>query len=123
MNRNTILPILLTLAGGMAVGSIHNAQSRGAVPGLTTPLGWFLIVTTLLLFAFGLVLLRYYDRPGSIKYSVALTCASIALFFELGNLGMSASDGSIASMLFHEYMGPVVAVLLFGKLLLERGKK
>ncbi|MDE3090693.1 MAG: hypothetical protein KGJ80_15065 [Chloroflexota bacterium] len=124
MNRNTILPILLTLAGGMAVGSIHNAQSRGALPGVTTPMGLVLILATLLLFVIGLVLLRYYDRPGSITFGVAMGCASVALFLELGNMATTVmTEGSFAGMLFHEYLGLVVAVLQFVKLLWERGKK
>lgn len=121
MNRNTVLPILLTLAGGMAVGSIHNGQSRGALPALTTPFGIFLIVSVLLIFVAGIVLLRYYDRPGSVTFRSALIFAGLALFFELMNAGATLAEGNgLAGWLFHEYLGAVVAVLQFGKLLVEK---
>ena len=123
MNRHTILPILLTLAGGMAVGSIHNAQSRALLPGITTPFGAFLILAVLLVFTAGLVLLRYYDRPGSVKFSVALGFASLALVLELMNTATNLADGgSLTGWLFHEYLGLIAAVLLFAKLLLEKRK-
>ncbi|MBI3960723.1 MAG: hypothetical protein HY328_18080 [Chloroflexi bacterium] len=121
MNRNTILPILLTLAGGMAVGSIHNGQSRGALPAITTPFGIFLLVTVLLIFVAGLVLLRYYERPGSVRFPMALGFASLALLLELMNTGATLAEGNgLAGWLFHEYLGLVVAVLQFGKLLIEK---
>ena len=121
MNRQTILPILLTLAGGMAVGSLHNAQMRGAMPGLTTPFGLILIVTTVLVFTAGLVLLRYYDRPGSVAFGLAMGFASVALLMELGNLATTLMDkGSLTGWLFHEYLGLTVASLQFVKLLWER---
>lgn len=124
MNRQTILPILLTLAGGMAVGSIHNAQMRGALPGLTTPFGLTLIVLTAFVFIAGLVLLRYYDHPGSIKFGVALGAGSTALALELVNLATTlVGEGSLARWLFHEYLGLGVAVLQFVKLLWERRSK
>ena len=123
MNRNTILPILLTLAGGMAVGSIHNAQSRGVLPGISTPFGVFLILAVLLIFLSGLVLLRYYDRPGSVKFGAALGFASLALVLELMNGATSLMDGGgLAGWLFHEYLGVVVSILLFAKLLFEKRK-
>ena len=121
MNRKTILPFLLTLAGGMAVGSIHNAQMRGGLPGLTTPLGLFLIGGSFLIFVAGLVLLRYYDRPGSLSWGAALGFGGIALLVELGNLASTLSGkGSLAGWLFHEYLGLAAAILQFVKLLRER---
>lgn len=121
MNRQTILPILLTLAGGMAIGSLHNAQMRGALPGLTTPFGLILIVTTVLIFIAGLVLWRYYDRPGSVTFGMAMGFGSVALLMELGNLASTLADkGSLAGWLFHEYLGLVVASLQFVKMLWER---
>ncbi len=123
MNRHTLLPILLTLAGGMAVGSIHNAQSRGALAGLTTPFGLVFILLALIIFVAGLVLLRYYDHPGSVTFSVAMVFAGLALLGELGNFAANVAEpGGLGRMLFHEYLGLVVAVLQFGKLLWERGK-
>lgn len=107
----------------MAVGSIHNGQSRGSLPALTTPFGLILIVSVLLIFAAGLVLLRYYDRPGSVTYRSAVGFASVALFFELLNLATTlGGGGSLAGWLFHEYLGFVVAILQFAKLLIERRK-
>ena len=121
MNRNIILPVLLTLAGGMAIGSIHNAQMRGGLPGLTTPFGLILIVTTVLVFMAGLVLLRYYDHPGSLKFGVALGFCSAALAVELLNLVTTLMDGgSLSGWLFHEYLGLAAAILQFVKLLVER---
>ncbi len=121
LNRNTILPVLLMLAGGMAVGSIHNAQMRGNLPGVTTSFGLILIVTTVLVFIAGLVLLRYYDRPGSITFGVALGFGSAALAVELLNLATSlVGGGTLAGWLFHEYLGLAVAILQFSKLLLEK---
>jgi hypothetical protein len=121
MNRQTILPILLTLAGGMALGSLHNAQMRGALPGLTTAFGLILIVTTVIVFIAGLVLLRYYDRPGSVTFGAALALGSLALLMELSNLATTLMDkGSLTGWLFHEYLGLTVASLQFVKLLWER---
>jgi hypothetical protein len=94
---------------------------RGGLPGLTTPFGLTLIVTTVIVFIAGLVLLRYYDRPGSVTFGTALGFGSLALILELGNLATTLMDkGSLTGWLFHEYLGLTVASLQFVKLWWER---
>ncbi|MCX7643834.1 MAG: hypothetical protein N2Z62_00890 [Rhodobacteraceae bacterium] len=117
-----ILPLLLALAGGMAVGSIHNAQMRDALPGIATPTGFLLIALSLILFLSGIwILLRI--AGGARGGATLLVPALVAAAIELLNLGLTLAEaGSLGGWLFHEYLGLGAALLLVAQLLLDRGR-
>lgn len=121
LKPNLILPFLLILAAGMGIGSLHNAQARGGLPGFFTPFGFTLIALTFVIFVMGFIVYRYYDHPGSLSWGKALVASLIAMVLELVNLLTTLmSEGSLAGWLFHEYLGVAAGVLVFAKLLTER---
>lgn len=121
MTKHTILPLLLILAAGMGIGSIHNAQMRGAIPGVFTPLGFGLIAATLVIFVCAVILFRFYDKSGVITRRLAIIAATIAFVLEALNLVTTVmAEGSISGWLAHEYLGVIVSAVLFVKILIEK---
>lgn len=116
-NANSLLPILIVLGGGMATGSLHNAMARGRIG---APIGYIFILLTVMMFLAGFVILWHYD--GTVSYRLALGCAIFVAFLGIFNVVTTLSDPNALSMLFHEYLNPIVGVLQVGKLLTERSR-
>lgn len=114
LNAHTLLPVLIMLGGGMAVGSIHNAMSHGRID---AAFGYIALVLLLLMFLAGLGLLRYYDDRASGKYGIAL---GLALFIAVMGIINAATTPTWEAMLFHEYLLPITGVLQTIKLFTER---
>lgn len=115
LNKDTILPILIILGGGMATGSLHNAMVRGRIG---APIGYIFIALTALIFIGGFIILWRYD--GSVSRRTALIWAVVIAALGVLNVVTTLSDPNAASMLFHEYLNPIAGVLQLGKLLTER---
>ena len=93
LNAHTLLPVLIMLGGGMAVGSIHNAMSHGRIEGA---FGYTALAILFLMFLAGLGLLRYYDDRASGKYGIAL---GLALFVAIMGIINVASTPTWDAML------------------------
>ncbi len=117
LNSNTILPILITLGGGMAIGSLHNAMARGRIP---SPIGYVFIASVFLVFVGGLMILSHYQDKSATNHRTALIWAIVVAVLGILNVLTTLSDPNAASMLFHEYLIPITGLLQTGKLFTER---
>lgn len=116
-----IVPTLLILATGMGLGSIHNAQARGALPGLDAPLGVVLILLTLLAFVCAVLVFRHYDSAKAIGYRLAMGAAVVGALIQWINFGLTmATEGSLSGWLVHEYLGLIASTLIFVQLFWTR---
>ena len=119
-----ILPLAIILSGGMGIGSIHNAQARGAMPGFSTVPGFLIILAVIIIFTLGLLVYRYTENLSPLKWRGAAIASFFIAFLEIGNLGSTLqAEGSIDGWLFHEYLGLVAGILLFVQILFEKFKK
>ena len=110
MNFKLIVPTALILATGMGIGSLHNAQARGSLPGFFTPFGFTLIALTFVAFICGILIFKYFDRADTITKRTAMGAAILATIIESLNLVTTlASEGSLSGWLFHEYLGIIAA--------------
>lgn len=115
-----LLPFLIILAGGMAVGSIHNAQMRDVIPGITTPMGAILIGLSFVQLIVGLLLWRYYERLSPLNWLGAVVASVFVIILGVLNAVTTIqAEGSLDGWLFHEYLGPVVGLLQLIKLFME----
>lgn len=116
-----LLPFFIILAGGMAVGSIHNAQMREAMPGIFTVMGAIFILFSLLELLMGLLLWRYYEKlPPFGWFAAVMASVFVIVIGAINMLTTLQAEGTLAGWLFHEYLGPIAGVAQLIKLLIER---
>ncbi|VAW32119.1 hypothetical protein MNBD_CHLOROFLEXI01-124 [hydrothermal vent metagenome] len=114
---HSILPFGIILAGGMAVGSLHNAISRDVIP---VPIGSIFILLSFFNIIVGLILSRYYEGLPSVGYWGAFGLAAYVAFGGIFNI---VTTPELDSLLFHEYLLPIVGILQVIKLLVEKFSK
>jgi len=117
LHWHSILPFGMVLGGGMAVGSLHNAMARDVIP---APMGYIFIAIVFLDIVAGLILSRYYEGLPAVGYWGALGWAGFVAFTGVFNVVTTLSAPTVAPLLFHEYLLPVVGTLQVIKLLVER---
>ena len=117
LHWHSILPFCFVLGGGMAIGNVHSAMSRGAIP---SPMGYIFMGITFLSILAGLTLSRYYEGLPSVGYWGAFGCAAYVMVFGIIDIASTLSNPVVVPILFHEYLLPIAAALQVIKLLFEK---
>jgi len=105
LHSHSILPFCFVLGGGMAIGNVHSAMSRGVIP---SPMGYIFMSITFLSILAGLTLSRYYEGLPSVGYWGAFGCAVYVMVFGIVDIASSLSQKPS----HHERPEPVIGLAI-----------